>query len=177
MKYRVLHYGEEPLREPSQPITEITDDIRRLVEDMFETMHESKGVGLAAPQVGVNVRLAVIDIGEDPLVLINPKILKSSGKETCDEGCLSFPGLTEKVERARKVVAEATDLDGSVYEIEADGLLARAIQHELDHLDGVLFIDRISKARKLQIKHELEILKRGESLYDEDEEDEAEEAL
>lgn len=177
MKYRILHYGEEPLREPSQPVTEINDDIRRLVEDMFETMYESKGVGLAAPQVGVNLRLAVIDIGEDPLVLINPQILKHSGKETCDEGCLSFPGLTEKVERARKVVAEATDLDGSVYEIEAEGLLARAIQHELDHLDGVLFIDRISKARKLQIKHELEILKSGESLYDEDEEEETEEIL
>ena len=176
MKYRILHYGEEPLREASQPVTEINDDIRRLVEDMFETMYESKGVGLAAPQVGVNLRLAIIDIGEDPLVLINPQILKHSGKETCDEGCLSFPGLTEKVERARKVVAEATDLDGSVYEIEADGLLARAIQHELDHLDGVLFIDRISKARKLQIKHELEILKSGESLYDEDEE-ETEETL
>jgi len=176
MKYRILHYGEEPLREESQPVTEINDDIRRLVEDMFETMYESKGVGLAAPQVGVNLRLAIIDIGEDPLVLINPRILKNSGKETCDEGCLSFPGLTEKVERAKKVVAEATDLDGSVYEIEAEGLLARAIQHELDHLDGVLFIDRISKARKLQIKHELEILKSGESLYDEDEE-EAEETL
>lgn len=176
MKYRILHYGEEPLREASQPVTEINDDIRRLVEDMFETMYESKGVGLAAPQVGVNLRLAIIDIGEDPLVLINPQILKHSGKETCDEGCLSFPGLTEKVERAKKVVAEATDLDGSVYEIEAEGLLARAIQHELDHLDGVLFIDRISKARKLQIKHELEILKSGESLYEEDEE-ETEEAL
>ncbi len=177
MKYRILHYGEEPLREASQPVTEINDDIRRLVEDMFETMHESKGVGLAAPQVGVNLRVAVIDIGEDPLVLINPQILKHSGKETCDEGCLSFPGLTEKVERAKKVVAEATDLDGSVYEIEAEGLLARAIQHELDHLDGVLFIDRISKARKLQIKHELEILKSGESLYEEDEDEETEEAL
>ncbi len=171
MKYRVLHYGEEPLRAASEPVTEITEDVRRLVADMFETMNEAKGVGLAAPQVGVNLRLAIIDIGDDPLVLINPRIIKNSGKETCDEGCLSFPGLTEKVERAKKVVAEATDLDGSVYEIEAEGLLARAIQHELDHLDGVLFIDRISKARKLQIKHELEMIKNGESLYDDDEEE------
>ncbi|HNX75843.1 MAG TPA: peptide deformylase [Candidatus Rifleibacterium sp.] len=178
MKYRILHYGEEPLREPSKPVTEITEDIHRLVDDMFETMYASKGVGLAAPQVGVNVRLAIIDIGEDPLILINPQIIKHSGKETCDEGCLSFPGLTEKVERATKLVAEATDLDGSVFEIEAEGLLARAIQHELDHLDGVLFIDRISKARRLQIKHELELLKQGESLYDdEDEEEEAEDCL
>jgi peptide deformylase len=139
---------------------------------MFETMNEAKGVGLAAPQVGVNLRLAIIDIGDDPLVLINPRIIKGSGKETGDEGCLSFPGLTEKVERAKKVVAEATDIDGSRYEIEAEGLLARAIQHELDHLDGVLFIDRISKARKLQIKHELEMIKNGESLYDDDNEEE-----
>lgn len=178
MKHRILHFGEEPLRETSKPVEEINDDICRLVADMFETMYESKGVGLAAPQVGVNVRIAVIDIGEDPLVLINPRIISSSGKETCDEGCLSFPGLTEKVERARKVVAEATDLDGTEYEIEAEGLLARAIQHELDHLDGVLFIDRISKARKLQIKHDLELIKQGESLYEEDdEEDETGETL
>lgn len=172
MKYRVLHFGEEPLRVASEPVAEITDDIRRLVADMFETMNEAKGVGLAAPQVGVNLRLAIIDVGDDPLVLINPRIIKSSGKETCDEGCLSFPGLTEKVERAQKVVAEATDIDGSLYEIEAEDLLARAIQHELDHLDGVLFIDRISKARKLQIKHELEMIKNGESLYDDDDEEE-----
>ncbi|MBU1105442.1 MAG: peptide deformylase [Candidatus Riflebacteria bacterium] len=172
MKYRVLHFGEEPLRADSKAVTEITDDIRRLVADMFETMNEAKGVGLAAPQVGVNVRLAIIDIGENPLVLINPRIIKSTGKETCDEGCLSFPGLTEKVERAKKVAAEATDIDGSRYQIEAEGLLARAIQHELDHLDGVLFIDRISKARKLQIKHELEMIKNGESLFDDEEEEE-----
>ena len=172
MKYRVLHFGEEPLREVSQPIETITDDIRRLVDDMFETMHEAKGVGLAAPQVGVNVRLAIIDIGDDPLVLINPKIIRSSGKESCDEGCLSFPGLTEKVERAKKVTAEATDIDGAVFQIEAEGLLARAIQHELDHLEGVLFIDRISKARKLQLKHDLELIKQGESLYEDDDDEE-----
>jgi peptide deformylase len=170
MKYRVLHYGEEPLRADSKPVKEISDDVRRLVEDLLETMHAENGVGLAAPQVGVNQRVAVIDIGDGPLILINPRILKRSGKEICDEGCLSFPGLSEKVERAKRVVAEATDIDGSVYEIEAVGLLARAIQHELDHLDGVLFIDRISKARKLQIKHELEMIKNGESLFEEDEE-------
>lgn len=173
MKHRILHFGEEPLRAASEPVKEVTDDIRRLVEDMLETMYENKGVGLAAPQIGVNLRVAVIDIGEDPLILINPRIIKGWGKEACDEGCLSFPGLTEKVERAKKVLAEATDLDGSTYEIEAEDLLARAIQHELDHLDGVLFIDRISKARKLQIKHDLELIKQGESLYEDDDEDES----
>lgn len=172
MKHRILHYGEEPLRNQSEPVKEINDDIRRLVADMFETMYEGQGVGLAAPQIGVNLQVAVIDIGEDPLVLINPKITKKWGKETCNEGCLSFPGLSEKVERAIGVIAEATDLDGETYEIEAEGLLARAIQHELDHLDGVLFIDRISKARKLQIKYELELIKQGESLYDDEETEE-----
>lgn len=177
MKHRILHYGEEPLRNESELVKEINDEVRKLVADMFETMYEGQGVGLAAPQIGVNLQVAVIDIGEDPIVLINPRIVRKWGKETCNEGCLSFPGLSEKVERALGVVAEAMNLDGETYEIEAEGLLARAIQHELDHLDGVLFIDRISKARKLQIKYELELIKQGESLYDEDEEEEEEEEI
>jgi peptide deformylase len=168
MQYRILHYGEEPLREESQPVAEINDEIRKLVEDMFETMYSSNGVGLAAPQVGKNLRLCIIDIGEDPQVFINPEIIKKGGKEVCDEGCLSFPGLSEKVERAARVVVRATDLDGSEYELQAEGLLARAVQHELDHLDGVLFIDRISKARRLQIKHELELIQQGYSLEEEE---------
>jgi len=138
MKQRILHLGEEPLREISEPVKEINEEIEALVEDMFETMYEAQGVGLAAPQVGKNVRLFIVDIGDDPIVMINPVITKMSGKETCDEGCLSLPGLTEKVERATKIVAEATDIDGSEYEIEAEGLLARAIQHEFDHLEGKL---------------------------------------
>ncbi|MEW6712560.1 MAG: peptide deformylase [Candidatus Riflebacteria bacterium] len=173
MVYRVLHYGEEPLRNESQPVEKIDNDIRRLVEDMFETMYASNGVGLAAPQIGKNIRLAIIDTGENPLVFINPEIVKSSGKEICDEGCLSFPGLSEKVQRATRVVARATNLEGQKFEIEAEGLLARAIQHELDHLDGVLFIDRISKARRLQIKHDLELIQEGHSLLEDDEESEA----
>lgn len=172
MQYRVLHYGEEPLRNDSEPITEITEEITSLIDDMLETMHKANGVGLAAPQIGKNVRLAVIDIGEGPLILINPVILKKTGKENADEGCLSFPGLSEKVERAVKVIAEATDEEGNLYEIEAEGLLARAIQHEIDHLDGVLFVDRISKARRLQIKSELEMIKQGHSLIDDEEESE-----
>lgn len=172
MVYRVLHYGEEPLRNESQPVEKIDNDIRRLVEDMFETMYASNGVGLAAPQIGKNLRLAIIDTGENPLVFINPEIVKSSGKEVCDEGCLSFPGLSEKVQRASRVVARATNLEGQEFEIEAEGLLARAIQHELDHLDGVLFIDRISKARRLQIKHDLELIQEGHSLLEEEESEE-----
>lgn len=172
MKYRILHYGEEPLREVCKPIEKIDDDIRRLVDDMFETMYAANGVGLAGPQIGKNIRLVVIDCGEDPIAMINPVILKKSGKENGPEGCLSLPGLSENVTRATKVIAEYTDPnDGEVYEVEAEGLLARAIQHELDHLEGVVFIDHISKARKLQIKNELEIIKQGGTLYEEDDEE------
>ncbi|MGM0599004.1 MAG: peptide deformylase [Candidatus Rifleibacteriota bacterium] len=167
MVYRVLHYGESPLRKESEEISEINEEIEKLVEDMFETMYDSNGVGLAAPQVGKNIRLCVIDTGDDPLIFINPEIIKKSGKEVDDEGCLSLPGLSEKVARATTVVARATDIDGSEFEIEAEGLLARAIQHELDHLDGVLFIDRISKARRLQLKNELELIQQGETIQQE----------
>lgn len=170
MIYRILHYGEKPLREDSEPIEVIDDDIKRLVDDMFETMYAAKGVGLAAPQIGKNIRLVVIDCGDDPIAMINPNIIKMSGKEKAPEGCLSFPGLSENVQRATKVIAEYTDPnDGELYEVEAEGLLARAIQHEIDHLDGVVFIDRMSASRKLQIKRELELIKQGESLYSEDE--------
>ncbi len=172
MKYRILHYGEKELRQPCEPIKAIDAEIKSLIDDMFETMYAAKGVGLAAPQVGKNIQLVVIDVDEDPIVMINPVILKKSGKDNGPEGCLSFPGLSENVERAKKVVAEYTDQNGDRYEIEAEGLLARAIQHELDHLDGIVFVDRISKARKLQIKYELEALKRGETLTTDDEDEE-----
>ncbi len=172
MKYRILHYGEEPLKKVSEPVKAIDNDLKVLIKDMFETMYAANGVGLAAPQIGKNIRVVVIDCGEDPIAMINPSIIKMTGKETAPEGCLSFPGLSEKVQRATKVVAEYTDPeDGEVYEIEAEGLLARAIQHETDHLDGVVFVDRMSKARKLQIKNELEIIKQGGSLAEEEEEE------
>ena len=172
---RILHYGEEPLRQESQPIKEIDDEIRELVKDMFETMYKNNGVGLAAPQVGVNLALFVVDTGNDqPLIFINPEISKGSGKEVMDEGCLSFPGMREKVERALKVTARATGLDGRQFEIKAEGLLARAIQHELDHLEGVLLVDRISKARRLQLKRDLERIASGESLASDDDEDDDE---
>jgi peptide deformylase len=172
MKMRVLHFGEDLLRKPSEPVPEITPELKRLVDDMFETMYEERGVGLAAPQVGRNVRLFIIDLDKEKMIFINPEILSSSGKDVCEEGCLSFPGLRENVQRALKVKAQATDLDGTRFEIEAEGLFARAIQHELDHLDGVLFVDRISKARRFQIKHDLEVIAAGGSLEEEEEEEE-----
>lgn len=164
MKYRILHYGEPQLRQPTKTVTEINDDIRQLIRNMFETMYAANGCGLAANQVGFGERLAVIDLGEDPLVMINPRIIKSSGKESCEEGCLSFPGLREIVRRAKNVTLEAIDIEGNLYQLDARDLLARAIQHELDHLDGVVFVDRISKARKLQIKKQLQRIEAGEDL-------------
>lgn len=170
MKYRILHYGEEPLKKVSEPVKVIDNDIQTLVKDMFETMYAANGVGLAAPQIGKNIRLVVIDCGDDPIAMINPSIIKKSGKEKAAEGCLSFPGLSENVVRATKVIAEYTDPnDGELYEVEAEGLLARAIQHEVDHLDGVVFVDRMSSARRLQIKNELEVIKQGGTLETEEE--------
>ena len=170
MIHRILHIGEEPLRKESEEITRIDDDLRKLAADMFETMYKAHGCGLAAPQIGVNKRLIVLDTdNEHRFVMINPEITKSSGKEICEEGCLSLPGLREKVQRATKITARYTDLDGQQMEVTAEGLLARAIQHEIDHLEGVLFVDRISKARRMQIRHEIEILERGGTLETEEE--------
>ena len=175
MKYRILHYGEEPLKKVSEPVKEINNDIKVLVKDMFETMYAVNGVGLAAPQIGKNIRVVVIDCGDDPLAMINPSIVKKKGKEKGPEGCLSFPGLSENVIRATNVVAEYIDPeDGETYEVEAEGLLARAIQHEVDHLNGVVFVDRMSEARRLQIRNELEIIKQGGTLRTANEEEEEE---
>lgn len=164
---RILHYGEEQLRQESRPVSEITDEIRELVRDMFESMYKAQGIGLAAPQVGVSFRLFILDLGEKKMVFINPKIIDKDGKETFEEGCLSFPGLREKVQRSRRVIATAIGLDGKEFEVTAEGLFARAIQHEYDHLEGVLMVDRISKARRIQLKRDLERLANGETLNQE----------
>lgn len=174
MKYRILHYGEEPLKKVSEPVKVIDDEIKTLIKDMFETMYASNGVGLAAPQIGKNIRVVVIDCGDDPIAMVNPSILKKKGKEKAPEGCLSFPGLSENVVRATNVIAEYIDPDdGGLYEVEAEGLLARAIQHEVDHLDGIVFVDRMSSARRLQIRNELEFIKQGGVLSEDDEEGES----
>lgn len=171
MVYRILHIGEEPLRHVSEPVSVIDEDLRRLVDDMFETMYQANGCGLAAPQIGKNIRLAIVDVGDNPVVMINPEVSCTSGKQDSDEGCLSLPGLRERVTRANRVVVEFTELDGERYEIEAEGLMARAILHEIDHLDGILFVDRISRARRKQIKHEIERLEAGEDLSEDEDSD------
>ncbi|MCR5784156.1 MAG: peptide deformylase [Eubacterium sp.] len=133
--------GDEILRKNCREIKEITPRIKELIEDMLDTMYEADGVGLAAPQVGVLKRIVVIDVGEGPVVMINPKIIESSGEQTGDEGCLSVPGMAGKVTRPQYVKATYCDEEGDEYEIEAEDLFARAICHELDHLDGKLYVD------------------------------------
>ena len=134
-------------------MTEFNDELRALVDDMFESMYEAKGIGLAAPQIGLSKRLTVIDLSfkekpEDKIVLINPEIVFRAGKQHEEEGCLSLPEIREKVTRAAKVKVKAQDLEGKWFEIEGEELLSRAFQHEIDHLDGILFFRRVSALKR-----------------------------
>lgn len=141
----IRKFGDDVLRKKCREVEEIDNRLLTLIEDMKETMYDADGVGLAAPQVGILKRLFVIDIGEGPLVFINPEILETNGSQTDDEGCLSLPGETEEVMRPNYVKARALNEKGEEFEIEAEELLARAILHEYDHLNGTLFIDRVKK--------------------------------
>lgn len=143
---RVL--GDPVLREQTQPVPSITEEIHRLVDDLFETMYAAKGIGLAAPQVGRRERVAVVDIGEQPLIFINPEILTRESSARDEEGCLSIPEIYGDVDRPTDIVVRALDRDGHPFELEASGLLARCIQHEVDHLDGKLFIDYLSLLKR-----------------------------
>lgn len=162
----VREYGEKVLREKARKIEEINEDIRKLASDMFETCYETEGVGLAAPQVGVSLRMYVLSIPPEDdettdrkkfteEVIINPEIISRVGKQTGEEGCLSIPGVYEIVERAEEVVVRYTNLDGEEKELKGSGLLARAIQHEGDHLDGTLFVDKLPPLKKQLVKKKL----------------------
>ncbi|KGK88455.1 MULTISPECIES: peptide deformylase [unclassified Clostridium] len=137
--------GDELLRKKSKKIEQIDDRIQILLDDMLETMYESNGVGLAAPQVGILKRVVVIDIGEGPVFLINPEIIKSEGSYIDEEGCLSIPGEQGPVERPYKVTVKALDRNGKEIVVEGEELMARALCHEIDHLDGILYVDKIIK--------------------------------
>jgi peptide deformylase len=164
MILKIVKYPEPVLSQPGEPVTEFNDELRQLAADLFETMYAAQGIGLAAPQVGISKRLTVIDLSmgkepKDKLVLINPEIILSEGRLYEEEGCLSFPDIREKVVRAARVRIRAQDEHGKWYEMDGEELLSRAMQHEIDHLDGVLFIFRMSplkrnlnlrKIRKLQ---------------------------
>ena len=175
MKLPILQYGDPILRAKGKPIDEVDDRLRELAANMLETMHAANGVGLAAQQVGEALRLTVLDISqvEDrpstmksngqnvdskqamPLVLLNPQLTLGPESAIATEGCLSFPDITGEIERAESVVVHAQTLDGDSVEIEATGLLARALQHEVDHLNGILFIDRMSSAAKVALSSRL----------------------
>lgn len=159
----VLHFPDERLRIKAKPVAKIDDDTRRIVRDMFETMYAAPGIGLAATQVNIHRQIIVMDVSEDhnqPLCLINPEILDSRGEETMEEGCLSVPDAHETVERAEWVKIRAYNEQGELFELESGGLLAVCIQHEMDHLQGKLFIDYLSSLKRQRIKKKLEKNKR-----------------
>ncbi len=155
----ILHFPDPRLRTRAAPVAAVDEQIRRLADDMLDTMYDAPGIGLAATQVNVHQRVIVIDVSEEknqPMVLINPELLAREGVEEMDEGCLSVPGIYETVERAEKVRVRALNRDGESFELEADGLLAVCIQHEIDHLDGKLFVDYLSAMKRERIKKKLE---------------------
>lgn len=155
----ILEFPDPRLRTRAAPVTEVDDALRRLIDDMFETMYAAPGIGLAATQVNVHKQLLVIDLSQDhdqPLVLINPKIVSREGTEETEEGCLSVPGIYDMVSRARKIRVQTLTRAGKQIEMEADGLLAVCIQHEMDHLDGKLFVDYLSELKRTRIRKKLE---------------------
>jgi len=154
---KVRKYGDPLLRRRAVEITEVTPELRQTIADMIETMYDEVGIGLAAPQVGISLRLLVIghDEGREPRVLINPVIVARGGEVTAEEGCLSIPGIFAPVTRSEWVEVEATDPDGRPVKMRGRGLLARVFQHEIDHLDGVLFIDRLDAVTRDRIKRRI----------------------
>jgi len=155
--------GDPVLRQRADEVEQFDDELRRLAEDMLETMYESEGIGLAGPQVGVLKRLFVMDVREEDSearVVVNPVVVEAEGAERGEEGCLSLPGLIGTVERAARIVMEAQDLDGNPVRIEASGLTARCMLHETDHLDGILFIDRLSPIKRKLLLSKWKKLKR-----------------
>jgi peptide deformylase len=163
-KLPILEFPDPRLRTVARPVETVDDELRRLIDDMFETMYAAPGIGLAATQVDVHQRLLVLDVSEDksrPMVFINPEILAAEGEQVCQEGCLSVPGIYADVKRAGKVRVKALDRDGLPFEIEADGLLAVCIQHEMDHLAGKVFVDYLSPIKREQVRKKLAKQQRG----------------
>lgn len=156
----ILHHPDPRLRVKAQPVTVFDASFQRFVDDLFETMYDAPGVGLAATQVGDSRRVAVMDCAEDkahpqPMVIVNPEVLSPDDRQVMEEGCLSVPGASEKVERYNRLRLRAQDRHGQVFEMEAEGLLAQAIQHEIDHLDGKLYIDYLSSIKRERLLKKL----------------------
>ncbi|MEE9342575.1 MAG: peptide deformylase [Gammaproteobacteria bacterium] len=154
----ILHFPDDRLRTRAVPVKTVDDSVRQLIDDMFETMYDAPGIGLAATQINVHKQIIVMDISEDksqPLVFINAEILEKHGDEEMDEGCLSVPGVYEKVQRAEAIKVRALDPQGESFDMDADGLLAVCIQHEIDHLQGKLFVDYLSQLKRHRIRKKL----------------------
>jgi peptide deformylase len=168
MVYPIVKFGDPVLEKPAAPVTEFDDELKKLVEDMFESMYAAHGVGLAAPQIGISKRIAVIDVTfkEDPdakIVLVNPEIIHTEGRLTSNEGCLSLPEFREKVTRPRSVTARAQDAKGKTIEVTGEDLLARALVHETDHLNGKLYISHISALKRDMMNRKIrKLVKQGE---------------
>jgi peptide deformylase len=155
----ILHFPDPRLRKKAAPVAKVDDHLRELVDGMFETMYAAPGIGLAATQVNIHQRVVVIDVSSDksdPRVLINPEIIEKDGVEDMDEGCLSVPGVYERVKRAERIRVRGLDREGQPFEWVVDGLLAVCIQHEIDHLDGKLFVDYLSQLKRQRIRKKLE---------------------
>jgi peptide deformylase len=155
----ILHFPDPRLRNKAKPVAVVDDGVRQLIDDLFETMYDAPGIGLAAIQVNVAKRVIVVDVSEDrddPIALVNPEIVARDGVEEMDEGCLSVPGVYETVQRAERVRVRALDRDGQPFERDLDGLLAVCVQHEIDHLDGKLFVDYLSNLKRQRIRKKLE---------------------
>jgi peptide deformylase len=155
---KILHYPDPRLRRKALPVDTVDGEIRTLIDELAETMYQAPGMGLAAPQIDVSKRVLVIDISEarnDLRVLVNPELLTQEGEQTMEEGCLSVPGVYEEVTRAEKVTVRALGGDGKPFELEADGLLATCVQHEIDHLDGKLFVDYLSRLKQQRVRKKL----------------------
>ena len=160
----ILHFPDPRLRLKAVPVTQVDDRVRQTVRDMLETMYAAPGIGLAATQVDIQEQIIVIDVSEEknqPMVLINPKILEKDGVEEMQEGCLSVPGVYEKVQRAERIRFSALDESGEPYEQEADDLLAVCIQHEMDHLEGKLFVDYLSPLKRQRVKKKLQKIQKS----------------
>lgn len=168
MIYPIVKFPDPILQQPAEPVTVFDAELRKLVDDMFTSMYDAQGIGLAAPQIGISKRLTVIDVSfqKDPkkkIVLINPEIVEKSGKQVEEEGCLSLPEIRDRVARASQVKVRAQDADGNPVEIEGTELLSRALQHEIDHLDGILFIFRLSRLKRdLQLRKIRKLQKAGD---------------
>lgn len=163
---KILYLPDSRLRTIAKPVETFDEKLQSLIDDMFDTMYHARGVGLAAPQIGVSLRLSVIDVLGDKteqLVIINPEIISAEGEKEFDEGCLSVPGAYDKVIRAEKVTVSALDRTGKPFQVSGDGLLAECLQHEIDHLNGKLFVDLLSPLKRAMARRKLEKFKRRQS--------------